>query len=487
VSNLLNIGKSGLDASKKSLTTTGHNIANANTEGYSRQRVQQTNNVPVNKGGLVHGTGARVVSINRVHDQFVEKQLSNSITSHDYHKTRSEQLAQVEHVFNEIEHEGLNHVLNRFYNSFRDLANQPENETVRSLVRDSANLVTKDFRRIRSSIDDHARRIDRQLQVEVEDINTIAHRISRLNHEIARLEVGGSTSPDLRDQRDLLVRNLAESFDIHTYHDEKNRYIVSAKGVGTIVAGIEVQELAVKSMSRDESTNNMDGSFEIVFKRKPGFSITDKFEGGRIKALAETRNSDLRNLQDRIDTVAHEFVNSVNAIHRRGYANRPVGMNEFGEATSQDRRGPVTGIDFFKPIGERHNAALSIDLSQAVKSDLSNVATALSPNSPGDNRVAIAVSKLQHERIMDGGTATLEEDYLQMIGRVGIDAGKANFDFEQSTGILAQAVNMRERISGVSIDEETANMVRYQHAYDASARVIRTADDMFKTVLGIMP
>lgn len=486
MSNLLNIGKTGLDASKKSLQTTGHNIANANTEGYSRQRVHQTTNTPISKGGLIAGTGARVVSTNRVHDQFVEKQLTQSISNNDYHRTRSEHLAMVENVFNEIDQDGLNYVLNRFYNSFRDLANQPENETIRSVVRDSANLVSKDFRRIRSSLDQHARQIDRIMETEIEDINTISKRIANLNAEIARLEVGNDTAPDLRDQRDLLVRTLSESFDVHTYLDEKNRYVVSAKGVGTLVSGTEVQELAVKSMARNESSNNMDGSYEIVFKRKPGFSITANFEGGRIEALAKTRNEDLRTLQDRIDSTAFEFMNTVNAIHRRGYVNRNVEANVNGEFPSQDRRGPTTGIDFFRPPEERYNAANMIDLSAAVKGDLSNVATALTPNSPGDNRVAIAISKLQHERIMAEGTSTLEEDYLQMIGRVGIEAGKANFDFEQAEGLLAQAVNMRERISGVSIDEETANMVRYQHAYDASARVMRTADEMFKTVLGIM-
>jgi len=110
----------------------------------------------------------------------------------------------------------------------------------------------------------------------------------------------------------------------------------------------------------------------------------------------------------------------------------------------------------------------------------------LEPNAPGDNRVAVAISKLQHEKLLDEGTSTLEEKYLQSIAHVGLETGKARLDTEQSEGILAQTRSLKERISGVSIDEETANMVRYQHAYDASAKVLKTADDMFKTVLGIM-
>ncbi|MCK5882522.1 MAG: hypothetical protein KAG61_02445, partial [Bacteriovoracaceae bacterium] len=149
MSDLLSIGVSGLNVSKKALETTGHNMANANTEGYSRQKVVQTSNTPISKGGLVHGTGARIVNINRVHDEFIEKRLNASISEHEYFQERSLQLEQVENIFNEIDNEGLNKILNRFYNSFRDLANQPENETIRSVVRDNASLVTKDFRRIR--------------------------------------------------------------------------------------------------------------------------------------------------------------------------------------------------------------------------------------------------------------------------------------------------------------------------------------------------
>ena len=120
-----------------------------------------------------------------------------------------------------------------------------------------------------------------------------------------------------------------------------------------------------------------------------------------------------------------------------------------------------------------------------MQEDLSNIATALAPNSPGDNRIALAISKIQNERILDDGTITLEEKYLQSIGNIGLSTGKARLNSEQSEGILNQTKSVKERYSGVSIDEEAANMVRYQHAYDASAKVMKTAEEMFATVLSI--
>lgn len=485
MSNLLNIGVTGLLASKKSLETTGHNISNANTEGYSRQRVHQTTGIPIVKQGLVQGTGTRVNSVTRVHDEFIEKRLNLNISNHNFYQARADQLGQVEDIFNEIDGDGLNQILNKFYNSFRELANQPENETIRSVVRDNANLVVKDFRRIRETLDGLAENIDQRITGGITDINDRLKRISNLNKKIAQLEALGDETGDLRDQRDMAVRGLSEDFQVHTYTDNRGNFIVNALGVGTLVSGGNVQELAAGTLDEANSSNNMPGSVEVYFKNRPAQPITKNFKNGRLTGLIKVRNDDIQNLQNKTDDIAYEFGMTVNAVHRRGFVQRPIPVDAAGNPASFDAKGPVTGIDFFSVPVERKNAAKNLKLSRSVESDLSNIATGLAPNSPGDNRVALGISKLQHERVMDGGTATLEESYLQTIGNVGLESGKAQLDREQSDGILAQTKNLKERLSGVSIDEEAANMVRYQHAYDASAKVMQTANEMFDTVLSI--
>ena len=487
MSDLLNIGITGLAVSKKSLETTGHNLANANTEGYSRQRVQQVTNTPVHKEGLIQGTGAQIKSVNRVHDQFLEDRLNGNISKHKFFGERSLQLAQVEDIFNEIDNEGLNQILNRFYNSFRELSSQPENETVRSVVRDNAKLVVKDFKRIRETLDGIAYNIDKSIAADIQDVNQLLENVAQLNKNIVALEATGDETGDLRDQRDLAIRNLSEYFDVTTYTDDKGYYIVAAKGVGTLVTGGQVQELTTGNKSKVQSSNNMPGSLEIFLKHRPNHPVTARFSGGKFSSMIEVRNNDLQQLQKNVDRIAFDVANSVNAIHRRGYVNRKVEMDSKGNPVSPDSKGPTTGINFFKVMSNEDNAASLIDLSDDVKADLSNVVTALDPNSPGDNRISLAISKLQHEKVMDGGTVTIEEKYLQTIGNIGLESGKARFDTEQAEGILAQTKSIKERLSGVSIDEETANMMRYQQAYSASARVMRTADEMFKTVLGILP
>lgn len=485
MANLLSIGSTGLTVAKKSLETTGHNLANVNTEGYSRQRTVIQTNSPIGTGGLIQGTGAKVKRIERVHDQFIEKRLKSNISEHNYFSNRSEQLMQVENIFNEIDNDGLNKVLNRFYNSFRELANQPENETMRSVVRDNAGLVAKDFKRIRETLDAISRNVDSQLKGEVHDINSILKRVANLNKKIASLEGAGDETGDLRDQRDLAVRELSKSFKVHTYLDSNGGYNVSAVNVGTLVSGANFSELATRGTAKAMSKNGMDGTTEIFFKARASEPITHKFKQGTLRALTQVRNEDIKLLQEKVDEIAFEFANTVNAVHRRGYAQRSISTDGQGNAAAFDSQGPTTGINFFEISQTKSGAALTLDLSDSVKENLSNIATGLNANSPGDNRVALAISKLQHERIMVEGTATIEEVFLQTIGNIGINTGKARLDSEQSEGILAQTTALRERMSGVSIDEETANMVRFQHAYDASAKVMQTANDMFDTVLRI--
>lgn len=485
MSNLLNIGKTGLHASKKSLEVTGHNISNANTEGYSRQRVVQTTNIPISKDGLIAGTGVRVKSISRVHDQFVEKRLRDSTADHGYYTNRSESLSQVEEIFNEVDNDGLNKVLNKFYNAFRDLANQPENETVRSVVRDTASLVMKDFKRISDTLDSLSKNIDYKIERDIEEINQESQQIGTLNRKIRELEAVHEETGDLRDQRDLAIKNLSKKVKIHTYEDERGNYNVSSPGIGTLVTAAQYQTLKAHSFAQADSSNGIDGAMEVFYENRPGQKLTQNIGSGSLAGVIKVRNQDIKALRDNIDVIAYNFINSINAVHRNGFVNRKVEMDENGSPIPYDKKGQTTGLNFFKePIGIK-NAASQMSISEAVQSDLSNIATALSPNSPGDNRVAIAISKLQHERIMDEGTSTLEEYFLQTVGKVGLEAGKANLDAEQAEGLIVQANSLRERISGVSIDEETANMVRYQHAYEASAKVMQTANEMFDTVIGI--
>ena len=483
---LLNIGKSGLFAAKQSMSTTSHNIANANTEGFSRQEVRTETNPTLGEGDYVLGTGVEIQSIKRAHDELVEKKLNTSITSHKFNEERSLQLGNIEELFNEVNSEGMNKILNRFFNSFRELSNQPENETIRNVVRENAKIVIGDFKRVQESLDQIRGTINKKVNLSVSEINSLSKTIGKLNKEINIQEVSGGMANDLRDQRDRAVRSLAEFFPLTSYTDDRGQYIVNIQGVGSIVSGGMVQELSAGSSVREGETSSEKGDAEIFFTNRPGVAITDKLKGGSLGGLLKTRQEEVVGLEKQLDELAHGLVLATNAIHRRGFANHPVPVDAQGNPVPNAARQKVTGINFFKEPLDLKRAAEYISLSDEIEDDANNIATAAEANKPGDNRVAIAISKLQHEKVLGAGTTTFEEQYLKSVGNIGLQAGKSKIDQEQSQGILAQAKSFKERLAGVSLDEEAANMVRYQNAYEASAKVIRASDEMFKSVLNLL-
>jgi flagellar hook-associated protein 1 FlgK len=480
---LFSIGQSSLRTSKKSLETTSHNIANSNTEGFSRQRITMKTNTPVNEGSHVMGTGVNIQGIKRVHDGLVEKNLNRSLSQHKFNEERTFQLERVEEVFNEINSDGLNKVLNRFFNTFRELSNQPENEVVRAMVRDNANLVVADFHRIDESIDNTKTAIDNKIRGSIEEINIFSNNIAQLNKQIVLQENSGGQTGDLRDQRDNDVRNLSEYFKTTTYEDEKGQYIVNVQGVGSIVTGGVINKLQANEVATGSPQD--EGQMEIFFEGRSGKPVTQNIKKGSLGGMIKTRNEEIGTLRDQVNELANGLVNATNAIHKKGYANKKIQIDINGNPIQRGNE-QITNIDFFQGMTGTKNAAERIQLSSAVKEDLNNISTGLEPNSPGDNRIAIAISKLQHEKVLGEGTRSFEESYLSSVGKIGLETAKSKIDTEQTGGILAQSKSIKERISGVSLDEETANMVKYQHAYDASARMIKTADEMFDSVLGMM-
>ncbi len=484
LSDLLTIGASGLNAAKKSIQTTSHNISNVNTEGFTRKHAHKETEFPLKKGNLIMGSGVKVSKIDRSVNPYIEKKLNLATSEHSFYKERTNQLTQVESLFNTLEVEGLHKILNNFYNSFRELSNHPEDQAIRSVVRDKAQLVIEDFKKIRQTIDKLSYAIDSQIEKEISDANGILQDIANLNVKIVEAEVlSNSEAGDLRDERDLKIRELSKFFRIHIYEEEKGALGIIAAGVGNLVSKGLAQKFNIKRYPKEESSNNLDGGIEIHFQSRPTQSISTKFSSGRLSSLLRVRNYDHKLLRKNIDDIAYELIQTVNSIHRSGYVARKISLNKQGHPIGQDSKGPTTGVNFFAPIRSRDEAALRINLSEDVNRDISNIVTALTPNGPRDNRVALAISKLQYEKIMSDGSDTLEDYYLKQITKIGLELAKAKTDVTQAKGVLSMANNLRERVSGVGLDEEAANLVRFQKSYEASAKVINTSEEMFDTIL----
>ena len=142
-------------------------------------------------------------------------------------------------------------------------------------------------------------------------------------------------------------------------------------------------------------------------------------------------------------------------------------------------------INFFEEVDEVSDASLNLKINKKILDDLENLVTSSAPGSAGNNEIALEIADLQYKKITDNNQASLEESFLKTVGKIGLDTAKAELETEQTEGILAQNKSIKERITGVSLDEEAANLVKYQNTYQASAKVIQAAEEMFNTLIRI--
>jgi flagellar hook-associated protein 1 FlgK len=325
--------------------------------------------------------------------------------------------------------------------------------------------MVNDFHRVRKEVDEIRRHIDSRIEGYCTEVNATGDEIRNLNIKIGQLELSGASANDLLDQRDQLLKKLGTYADLSMHKDSGGAYSVDLKGIGPFLAGPNVERLSVKSSPADEF-GKAEGSLDVYSTGTAGGKITQQLQGGKLGALIESRDHVLATVIDRLDELAFQVSEAVNGIHEQGFT-----------LSGQQ------GISFFGPLQQRERAAEFLTLSEAVRDNVSNIATAAQPESPGDNRIAIAISGLQGIPLLNGGAATVDDWYNSIVSDVGVATSKNRFGMNQQRDIMTQLGKMRDQISGVSIDEETANLMQFQHAFDASAKVIQVADEMLKTVL----
>lgn len=464
ISSMMDVGKRSLMNSQTALQTVGHNIANKSTEGFSRQRVELQSNVPISSGNLQIGMGARASAVTRTNNPWLERQIQKEGTNTGFSEAKSESLGRVEQIYNEQTNKGLNQYMSDFFNSYRELANSPESLASRTMVRENAFALTKDFQRVTSQLRDVQDDIDGQLATITEEINQYAKEVASLNEKIQAIEVAGAPANDERDRRDLLLKKLGEKVEISWAESKDGLVSVTAGNTAILVSGTTANELKAKHTdSRDR--------VEIFFAKDTSGSlvnITDQVKGGRMGGVLEVRDQVIEDLLGKIDLMAFQFAEEVNKAHKEGF----------------DRSGRQ-GLDFFETRGVVKGAADDIKVNSMVFNDVGRIVAGSKSGAPGDNTVANVISSLQTRGIMDGGNATFDDYYSTNVGQIGTVVQRAMKTAESQKNIMSQLSNIRESISGVSLDEETTKMIEFQKTYDASARLIRTADEMFDTVLSL--
>ncbi len=454
-------GLDGLNVNQRGLAATSNNIANMNTKGYSRQEVVITANIAAQGG-------ARVEAVEAITSPFVELQLFNSMNDFGTVDGRRRTVGQIEEMFNESADSGLAKQMNEFFGSFAAFSVDPSSSVLRQDVRDRAVALSQRFNSLYEQVNQMRGDISLDISTKVDRVNALASQIAQINEQL----VGNTNEQqtlDLKGQRLSLLKDLSTEVNC-SYFEQDGTMQVAINGSLSLVNGKNAGTL---SLSNDLST----GGLMTVNLKLPGgpsastLNITNQVTGGRLGGALLDRNTTLNDRMDELDELAFNLVTEVNSIHSAGY-----GLDG------------TTGVNFFAPLASQSGAARNMAVDATVLNDLRRIAAAEQDpavSGVGDNRTALRLSELQNEKTMTSGSQTFLQFYQGMVGSIGVTAGQVNRDFQIQANLVNQLEIQRESVSGVNLDEEGANIIRYQRAFQASSKLIMTADQMLETLMGI--
>jgi flagellar hook-associated protein 1 FlgK len=549
---VLNTGKVGLLSQQFAIEVTGQNIANVQTEGYSRQKIVLAANDPRAFGLGQIGTGVKVSGIERAHDEFLASQITDEKINAGLFDLKKDVFEQMEILFDSTFGGSLNDNFNEFFGSLQDLANNPGGLAERADVLGKAETILEEFKRIGDGLFNEKVNLDQTIIAEVSEINGLLTDIAELNSKIHQNEtVEGFNANDLRDRRDRLVNQLAEKMDINVTKE--------ADGQVDITTG-NGQPLVLKQQASTLTTtlNGNNNGFRDINLVDPGnvtTNITSTLQGGKIKGLVDMRDTELDSTLDILDRLAAGFIQEVNRVHKEGVGNdgssgldffttlTPTSVantNNTGSASvAITNSSPTTvSVDKFQiqftgsnsftlnnlttglasgtftftngtPVtlvgglsvtfsgtassGDQidfsvsEGASRTASVSSTVKNNLQKIAAGKTLTGDGQN--ALELSNLQNRLTFNGtslqsgsGAFTFSDFYNSIVTSVAVNSSSAKLSADQQEGIQLQLNIRRESNSGVSIDEEMVNLIKFQQAFNAAARIITTVEEMLNTL-----
>lgn len=458
----LNIGSESLFASRQGVDTAGHNIANAQTEGFSRQRVNLETRQPSESRGVVIGNGVFVKNITRAHDQFLEKQINDTNQDSGQSTARFDSMKPLESIYSPELGNNVSSEIDKFFNSMQDLSNFPEELPVRTSVRENAKSVIGAFKQIDTNLKIQADDINKRIAGEVTEANIMIQDIARLNIAIGAAQTSASKEvPDLLDQQDKILRELTQKMDISYYRGDVGMVTVRGPAETLLVDRGQAAKVDVHSKGSNFDVVVLDGA---AFKPTV---VTQANKKGRIAGMIEVRDTVIPNLVNDNNKMASTFARSINEIHRQGF-----GLKDYKEST---------GRDFFEVSSNPDDVASTLQLDTRIEESANAISVAASPNAPGDNVLANSMLRLKEQKIM--GDATIGDYYANYVGVFGLDLVRSQQTKDADDTLVRNLSARRDAISGVSMDEEATNLLKWQANFTASSKVITTVDEMLETVL----
>lgn len=466
----LNLANRSLQTQRQGTEVAGHNLANVSNPAYARQRVSITTSLTVPGPLGPQGTGADAIGIQRLRDELTDLQIQRETSVRGSLKAQQETLQFMQASLGQLidrqatgsegsaaasgiggQH-GLAENLSDFFNAWQSLATNPTSLTERQVLIMKTQNLTDQFNNVDRRLGELSTSTNEKLDKSVEDANLIIENLAKLNEQIVRLEVGGSGSAnDLRDKRQEQIEKLSELVKIETSEDETGAVDVLVDGSPLVTGPYVVDTLETYDA----------GGGQILVRTATGTNVN--LTGGSMHGLISVRDNELQNLRQDLSDLAALMITEVNAIHAAGFG-----------------LGGTTGQPFFSGINAgdiRVNAQLVDDPSLLQASGV-NGANA-------DNSVALSIAQLEGVRHPGISNQSFSENYAQRVAQMGQELASVNTQINDQEIVEQMLLRQRDSVSGVSIDEEMTDLMKFQRAFEASAKLIQTVDEMLNTLMSL--
>lgn len=554
---LLTTGVSALNTSQTSLATVGHNISNVNTEGFSRQRVNQVT-LPANfEGSYYVGSGVTVGGIERLYDEFLATQVRTFTSQQAQYDAFGKVSSQVDNILGSSTL-SLASGLQAFFNAANGVANEPTSIAARQVLISQGESLANRFTTLDSQLSQIDDQLDSGLGATLEEINVLTKGIAELNVVIIEASsTPGSRPNDLLDQRDQLINRLSEFVTVNTVEEDTGAVSVFVGNGQALVVGTTQVDL---NIIPDNTTNPPRAG---IGYGAGGIDVTAQITGGSLGGALQVRGDVIDSARSELDALAQSLIDSVNTIQQQGITlDANLGTNFFGPVPPSTE--PVTAGSIFVALTDPRDVAAAFPASVTTDVNATGTATleiesinatppltlplfstgaditftynavtneytvtdgtnsttiaydpsvdsgksvSLSPpfveltiklsgvpadtdqftignnTALGDNRNALALANLQTQKVLAGGTQSLADAYDILITDVATRSNRAGINREAQQGLLDQAKSRFDSVSGVNLDEEAANLLRYQQAYQAASQIITVSNTIFNSLL----
>jgi len=452
LNSIMDASLSALFAAQAGMATTGHNIANANTPGYSRQDVHFAARRPdiLPYGAL--GRGVEIQGIRRIQDEFLLNNLRSQTSRRESFAAVDTALYEVEAILGSVDNDHLGNSLTEFFNSWNELSQAPFNSVLKEGVVSAANSLVQDFHNIDDSLNELEKNIETDIQAEIGNLNRLLESVAKMNEQIMAAETNGEPANDLRDQRDLLITKVSEIAEISTLEREDGTKDLILAGRTMVTRG---------SVTKFQSSYKETSDGYVMTVVTSGTMQNVELSEGRLEGLLSSRDEHIHDARQALDDVATMLISQVNSLHTQG------------------RTSTSSGLAFF--TGDSMH---TIDVNTALVNNSSLVATG-DTTAEGNNEIAMAIANLANAGLGGAGSETIGDRYRGLLTKVASKRSSFEFLVENQQNVVASLETKMASVSGVSLDEEGANLVRYQNSYNAAAKIISTVQDMYDTLMSM--